>query len=58
MNLALRVASGVVLVAVIAAALWIGTPAVAILVGAGALIGAWELRGTSSGGWAQLHRHG
>ena len=45
MNLALRVVSGVVLVAVIAAALWIGTPAVATLVGAGALIGAWELRG-------------
>ncbi|MHB8490452.1 MAG: phosphatidate cytidylyltransferase [Candidatus Dormibacteria bacterium] len=45
MNLALRVVSGVVLVALIAAALWIGTPAVAIVVGAGALIGAWELRG-------------
>jgi phosphatidate cytidylyltransferase len=44
MNLALRVASGVVLVAVIAAALWIGTPAVATFVGAGAVIGAWELR--------------
>jgi phosphatidate cytidylyltransferase len=44
MNLALRVASGVVLVAVIAAALWIGTPAVAVFVGAGAVIGAWELR--------------
>src|ERR1035441_10335955 len=45
MNLALRVVSGVVLVAVIAAALWIGTPAVATIVAAGALIGAWELRG-------------
>jgi phosphatidate cytidylyltransferase len=45
MNLALRVVSGVVLVAVIAAALWIGTAAVAVVVGLGALIGAWELRG-------------
>ena len=45
MNLAVRVVSGVVLVAIIAAALWIGTPAVAAVVGAGALIGAWELRG-------------
>ena len=45
MNLAVRVVSGVVLVAIIAAALWIGTPAVAVVVGAGALIGAWELRG-------------
>jgi phosphatidate cytidylyltransferase len=45
MNLALRVASGVVLVALIAGALWIGTPAVATIVGAGAVIGAWELRG-------------
>ena len=45
MNLALRVASGVVLVALIAGALWVGTPAVAAVVGAGALIGAWELRG-------------
>jgi phosphatidate cytidylyltransferase len=44
MNLALRVTSGVVLVAVIAAALWIGTPAVAVFVAAGAVIGAWELR--------------
>ncbi len=45
MNLALRVLSGVVLVAVIGAALWIGTPAVATIVGAAAVIGAWELRG-------------
>ncbi len=45
MNLALRVVSGAALVAVIAAALWIGTPAVAVVVGAGALVGAWELRG-------------
>ncbi|MGD0194918.1 MAG: phosphatidate cytidylyltransferase [Candidatus Dormibacteria bacterium] len=44
MNLALRVVSGVVLVAVIVGALWIGTPAVATVVGAGAVIGAWELR--------------
>jgi phosphatidate cytidylyltransferase len=45
MNLALRVVSGAALVAVIAAALWIGTAAVAVVVGAGALVGAWELRG-------------
>jgi phosphatidate cytidylyltransferase len=45
MNLALRVISGVVLVAVIVGALWIGTPAVATVVAAGAVIGAWELRG-------------
>jgi phosphatidate cytidylyltransferase len=45
MNLAVRVVSGVILVAIIAAALWIGTPAVATVVAAGALIGAWELRG-------------
>jgi phosphatidate cytidylyltransferase len=44
MNLALRVVSGAALVAVIAAALWIGTAAVAVVVGAGALVGAWELR--------------
>jgi phosphatidate cytidylyltransferase len=44
MNLALRVISGLILLAVLAAALWIGTPAVAVFVGAGALIGAWELR--------------
>ncbi len=37
MNLALRVVSGVVLVAIIVAALWIGTPAVAAIVGAGAV---------------------
>jgi phosphatidate cytidylyltransferase len=45
MNLALRVVSGVVLVAVIAATLWIGTPAFAVLVGGGSVLGAWELRG-------------
>jgi phosphatidate cytidylyltransferase len=45
MNLVLRVLSGAVLVAIIGAALWIGTPAVATIVGAGSLIGAWELRG-------------
>ncbi len=44
MNLALRVASGLVLVAVLAAALWIGTAAVATFVALGALLGAWELR--------------
>jgi phosphatidate cytidylyltransferase len=44
MNLALRVISGLVLVAVLAAALWIGTPAVAVFVATGAVIGAWELR--------------
>ena len=31
--------------AVIVAALWIGTPALAVVVGGGAVIGAWELRG-------------
>lgn len=45
MNLTLRVLSGLVLVAVIFAALWIGTPAVAAIVGAGSVAGAWELRG-------------
>ena len=45
MNLAVRVVSGLVLVGVIVAALWIGTAAIATVVGAGALIGAWELRG-------------
>lgn len=44
MNLALRVISGLVLIAVLAAALWIGTAAVATFVALGALIGAWELR--------------
>jgi phosphatidate cytidylyltransferase len=44
MNLALRVISGVILLAVLGAALWIGTAAVAVFVGAGAAIGAWELR--------------
>jgi phosphatidate cytidylyltransferase len=44
MNLALRVISGLVLVIVIAAALWIGTAAMATVVAAGAVIGAWELR--------------
>ncbi len=60
MNLALRVISGVVLVAVLAAALWIGTPALAVFVGAGAVIGAWELRdllgriGTAPPAWLIL----
>jgi len=45
MNLAVRVVSGLVLGGVIVAALWIGTAAIAVVVGAGALIGAWELRG-------------
>ena len=44
MNLALRVISGVLLLAVLGAALWIGTGALAVFVGAGALIGAWEFR--------------
>jgi phosphatidate cytidylyltransferase len=44
MNLALRVISGAILLAVLAAALWIGTAAIAVFVAAGALIGAWELR--------------
>jgi phosphatidate cytidylyltransferase len=60
MNLALRVISGLVLVAVLAAALWIGTPAVAVFVAVGAVIGAWELRnllghiGTSPPVWLIL----
>ncbi len=44
MNLALRVVSGVVLAGLIVAALWIGTPAVATVIGLAALLGAWELR--------------
>jgi len=44
MNLALRVVSGVILAGLIVAALWIGTPAVAVVLGLAALLGAWELR--------------
>lgn len=44
MNLALRVVSGVVLAGLIVAALWIGTAAVAVVLGVAALLGAWELR--------------
>jgi phosphatidate cytidylyltransferase len=44
MNLALRVVSGLILIAVLGAALWVGTAAVAAFVALGAVIGAWELR--------------
>lgn len=44
MNLALRVISGLVLIAVLGAALWVGSAAVAAFVAIGAVIGAWELR--------------
>lgn len=45
MNLLLRVVSGAVLLALVVAALWFGLPWVAIVVGAAALIAAWEFRG-------------
>ena len=37
--------SGAVLLAVVAGALWIGTPAIAVLIGAAVLGGCWELTG-------------
>src|SRR5207244_1200416 len=43
MNLALRVISGASLLGLVAAALWIGLPAVAVVVAIAALIGAREL---------------
>lgn len=43
MNLLLRIVSGAVLLAVIALALWAGTAAVAVLIGAVALVGCYEL---------------
>ena len=45
MNLALRIVSGAVLLAIVAGALWIGTPAIAVLIGAAVLVGSWELAG-------------
>lgn len=45
MNLLLRIVSGAVLLGVVAAALWIGTPAVTVLIAAGVLAGSWELAG-------------
>ena len=45
MNLALRVISGACLLGLVAAALWIGVPAVAAVVTVAALIGAGELAG-------------
>lgn len=45
MNLLLRVVSGAVLLAVIGLALWAGTAAVAVLVGAVVLVGCYELSG-------------
>jgi len=60
MNLTLRVISGLALIAVLAAALWIGTAALAAFVAAGAVIGAWELRnllgriGTTPPAWLIL----
>jgi phosphatidate cytidylyltransferase len=45
MNLALRVVSGAVLLGVVAAVLWIGVPAVAVIVVVAALIGASEFAG-------------
>jgi phosphatidate cytidylyltransferase len=60
MNLTLRVISGLALIAVLAAALWVGTAALAAFVAAGAVIGAWELRnllgriGTTPPAWLIL----
>ena len=45
MNLLLRVASGAILLAVLFAVVWLGTPYVAALVAVGALVAAWELCG-------------
>ncbi|MGH7686150.1 MAG: phosphatidate cytidylyltransferase [Candidatus Dormibacteria bacterium] len=45
MNLLLRIVSGAVLLAVIVAALWLGTAAVAALVGLTVVVGSYELRG-------------
>jgi phosphatidate cytidylyltransferase len=45
MNLALRVVSGVVLLAIVFAALWVGVAGVATLVVIGALVAAWEYSG-------------
>jgi phosphatidate cytidylyltransferase len=45
MNLLLRIVSGAVLIAVIAAALWLGTAAVATLIGVTVAVGCFELSG-------------
>lgn len=45
MNLLLRIVSGAVLLAVIGLALWAGTAAVAVLIGAVVLVGCYELSG-------------
>ena len=45
MNLLLRIVSGAVLLAVIGLALWAGTAAVAVLIGAVVLVGCFELSG-------------
>lgn len=45
MNLMLRVVSGAILLAVVAAVLWAGTPFVTALVALAALVAAWELAG-------------
>ena len=49
MSLLLRILSGAVLIAVVGGALWIGTPTVAVLIGAGVLFGCWELSGLLRG---------
>ncbi|TMB89806.1 MAG: hypothetical protein E6J45_09720 [Chloroflexi bacterium] len=48
MNLGLRVVSGAFLLALVAAALWLGVPAFAALVGVAAVIGAWEFAGLAA----------
>ena len=45
MNLLLRIVSGAVLLAVIGLVLWVGTAAVAVLIGAVVLVGCFELSG-------------
>jgi phosphatidate cytidylyltransferase len=45
MNLLLRVLSGVVLLGILAAAMWAGMPWVAAVVGVAAMVGAWEFAG-------------
>jgi phosphatidate cytidylyltransferase len=48
MNLALRVVSGAVLLAIVAGALWLGTAPVAALVGLAALVAVWEYAGLAT----------
>lgn len=45
MNLLLRIGSGAVLLVVLFAALWVGTPAIAALVGVAVLVATWEYAG-------------